>query len=268
VASATLIIAIGVHAIRAFIESFWDPSRYGHRRWVEFKKPNSKHKKAKISDVETINALIDPSSLSDASDKLRDVYNGDFISLFAAVSPEEDFVETYKYLALRASGLNRLFVEFPMTRERIDIMKSLDGAVATKGGLHFLSWFSAVMISPHPYSHCCAAWVVSHFPEAPHPRGNRLRDNGPPNHGRMALAPRPQLPATHDASDISKASLIELNERLSTGKTAYGTCAHRLRRRLYPLTARIDRATVQPLSDRASLNSGWRVLSDCGSHSS
>jgi hypothetical protein len=79
--------------------------------------------------------------------------------------------------------------------------------------------------------------------------------------------PRSQLPATHDPSDISKASLIELNERLSTGKTVYGTSALRLRRRLHPLTGRIDRATVQPLSDRPSLNSGWRVLSEYSSHS-
>jgi hypothetical protein len=61
--------------------------------------------------------------------------------------------------------------------------------------------------------------------------------------------------------------LIELNERLSTGKTVYGTCALWLRRRLYSLTGRIDRATVQPLSNRPSLNSGWRVLSEGSSRS-
>ena len=57
----------------AFIDSFWDPSTYGHRRWVSFKKSNSKHKKKKIKDVDAINALIEPASLLDASDKIRDV---------------------------------------------------------------------------------------------------------------------------------------------------------------------------------------------------
>jgi len=80
------------------------------------------------------------------------------------------------------------------------------------------------------------------------------------NRGRTTSAPRPNLPATHDASDISKAPLIELNERLSTGKTFYGTCALWLRRRMYSLTGRINRATVQPLSNRPSLNSGWLIL--------
>jgi hypothetical protein len=46
-----------------------------------------------------------PSSDADATRDMYAIYNsGSFTSLFAAVSPEEDFVETYKYAALAAAA--------------------------------------------------------------------------------------------------------------------------------------------------------------------
>jgi hypothetical protein len=47
-----------------------------------------------------------PKKWADATTEIASIYSngsGAFVSLFATVSPEEDFVETYKYRALTAA---------------------------------------------------------------------------------------------------------------------------------------------------------------------
>jgi hypothetical protein len=69
--------------------SLWDSNLFYQRRWVAFgKRNNNKYRGGQdYDDVRTIGDI-------------EKIYDKRFLSLFAAVSPEEDFVETYKYYVL------------------------------------------------------------------------------------------------------------------------------------------------------------------------
>jgi len=75
-----------------FISTSWDPYRFHRnmRRWVEFgERAGNRPKNVNLTRTMS------------ASDKLRAVFRSRlFVSYFAAVSPEEDFVETYAHKVL------------------------------------------------------------------------------------------------------------------------------------------------------------------------
>ena len=117
----------------AFLGKSWVSSSYLRRAWVSFKDRNgSNHKSGRIKHLDEIDRQIRLGRYPEASDALRGVYGGQFASLFGSVSPDEDFVEIYKLLVLRAAGLARLHISFPISNERINVLTFLDGEVSEK----------------------------------------------------------------------------------------------------------------------------------------
>jgi hypothetical protein len=97
----------------AFLAASWDPDRFHRhmRRWVGFGEQNQNRQKN--PDVEfSLNQLrtaVRAGKIDDAFDTIRSVYRSkEFASFFASVSPEEDFVETYKYRVLADAALDRI----------------------------------------------------------------------------------------------------------------------------------------------------------------
>jgi hypothetical protein len=119
----------------AFIASSWDADRFHHNmtRWVEFGEQN--HNKQKNPDVRfnlnRLKASAARGGLNSANDVLTRVYrSGEFVSFPAAIRPEEDFVETYKYKVLLDAGSKP--VEFRLGRQNISVPKLLNSDVLSK----------------------------------------------------------------------------------------------------------------------------------------
>jgi hypothetical protein len=106
-----------------FVGQYWDKGSWQKKRYVTFRARNSKHKKSGIPEVDVIDSLI-PAAPDQAAAAIRQVYTGDFVSLFSAVSPEEDFVETYKYLILN-NRLQQLNIVFPVTGAKLNTLDAL-----------------------------------------------------------------------------------------------------------------------------------------------
>jgi hypothetical protein len=83
----------------AFLANVWDPIKahsQGQRRWVKF---GDRIRKDVYHDHS-----IDFDSLSGSTNMMTYLYHqGGLASMFAAVAPEEDFVETFKYYALASA---------------------------------------------------------------------------------------------------------------------------------------------------------------------
>jgi len=120
----------------AFLRASWESNRFydNTRRWVEF---GDQHRNVqKNPDVRlNFNRLriagrmgrLDP-----ASDAIRDVYGSkEFISVFASNSPEEDFVETYKYKVL-ADAAQKPSISFRLRGREINVLDYLDSGVPAK----------------------------------------------------------------------------------------------------------------------------------------
>jgi hypothetical protein len=88
----------------AFVNNSWEPGsvNYGNR-WTAFGQETGMRK----------HGISSPKSANLNPAMLRRIYAGGFASAFAAVSPEEDFVETYKLMILRHSPLERLQLNVP-----------------------------------------------------------------------------------------------------------------------------------------------------------
>src|SRR5262249_23148026 len=86
--------------------TLWNPTYFypGMRRWINFGDRNGNMYQDAAHDLGRVrglvNAPLDPNDLSSANDAINALLTGEFVSLFAATSPEEDFVETYKYKIL------------------------------------------------------------------------------------------------------------------------------------------------------------------------
>jgi hypothetical protein len=97
------------------------------RRWIAFGDDNGNtHRNA---GVDFLKIKSDAASSNDVNttSRVHAIYNGEFVSLFAAVSPEEDFVETYKYIALaEADGMALdLNVTFPGYTGVMDVLHTV-----------------------------------------------------------------------------------------------------------------------------------------------
>jgi hypothetical protein len=93
-----------------FGSSRWDATKFKGRRWIGVIGGNNGNKYLN-NQGDLANAKLPPnptkSDYDNATKAIQNIYGtGDFVSLFAAASPEEDFIETYKYRVLADVGLN------------------------------------------------------------------------------------------------------------------------------------------------------------------
>jgi hypothetical protein len=89
----------------AFLGASWDASRFHQnmRRWVAFgDQYHNRHKNPDAwPNLDKLRASVNRGRLDAANDAIAKVYRSkEFMSFFASISPEEDFVETYKYKVL------------------------------------------------------------------------------------------------------------------------------------------------------------------------
>lgn len=116
----------------------WDKANFraNRRRWVPFGDSRG-NRPAVAFDIRDVNRLISRGDYAGASTQIWSVYtSGKFVSPFAAVSPEEDWVETYKYKvladAMPRSGAS-LTISFPLLGTSRDTLSSVGtGGTAAK----------------------------------------------------------------------------------------------------------------------------------------
>jgi hypothetical protein len=94
--------------------TLWNPTVFypGMRRWITFGDRNGNKYQDATRDLDTIRGLVNtnPSAANAAINTLLT----EFVSVFAAVSPEEDVVETYKYKILAdVAKASNLTLHFP-----------------------------------------------------------------------------------------------------------------------------------------------------------
>lgn len=95
-----------------FIDASW--LSYSKRRWVPFAASSgARHKNTSIPEPSGISSKLNPNGYGDASKLLSQVSGTEFVNLFAAVSPEEDFIEAYKYRVYADAQLQDLTLSFP-----------------------------------------------------------------------------------------------------------------------------------------------------------
>jgi hypothetical protein len=121
----------------------WDAKRFHDkmRRWVAFDRQGNPENKHNKSNFKKIWQDVKQSHWTDAEQGIQDIYtSGEFVSLFAAVSPEEDFVETYKYKVLAAArdaktleGLN-LTIAFAAPIGPVEVLDAVRSPAADLGG--------------------------------------------------------------------------------------------------------------------------------------
>ena len=107
----------------SFISASWNADRFHRsmRRWVGFNEAYGN----KPKNVNLKNTMS-------ASDKLRAVYRSrHFVSYFAAVSPEEDFDETYTYKVL-VDAKASLGINFPQDDRTMDVLALVKQPVPAK----------------------------------------------------------------------------------------------------------------------------------------
>ena len=121
----------------AFLGASWDANIFHQnmRLWVEFGDPH--HNRPTNPDIgPNLNRLrkaVRRGRLDIANDAIADVYRSkEFVSVFASISPEEDFVETYKYKVL-ADAAQKPSVIFRLRGQEVNVLDYLDSGVpATK----------------------------------------------------------------------------------------------------------------------------------------
>jgi hypothetical protein len=119
----------------AFIGASWDADRFHHNmtRWVAF--GDQAHNRSKNRELRfnlyRLREAAERGRLDRANDLLERIYRGqEFVSLAAAIRPEEDFVETYKNKVLSDAG--RQPVEFRFGRRKVNIPDRLKSDVLDK----------------------------------------------------------------------------------------------------------------------------------------
>jgi hypothetical protein len=117
------------------------------RRWVTFNDDRgNKHKKDNKNLTDIDKDEIHKQKYDDASKDIYDIVSGDWASVFAAVSPEEDFVETYKAMALKAAGVAALNFNVTTTlygAKTVDFLSYLGnpGSITLKRKAYCISLF-------------------------------------------------------------------------------------------------------------------------------
>jgi hypothetical protein len=101
--------------------SGWDSSRFDQRRWIAFGIRNG-NKHLGGQDYDDVRAIGD----------IEKIYDKRFVSLFAAVSPEEDFVETYKYMVLADVTALKLKIDLAGAPDVLDKVRNATGNLKNK----------------------------------------------------------------------------------------------------------------------------------------
>jgi hypothetical protein len=120
----------------AFLGASWDANRFHRhmRRWVAFgdqyhnrqKNPDAEH------DLASLRSAARRGRLDLANDAITNVYRSkEFVSFFASISPEEDFVETYKYKVLADVGRNQPLA-FRLSGHDVNVLDFLDSGIPSK----------------------------------------------------------------------------------------------------------------------------------------
>ncbi len=119
----------------AIIGTSWDADRFHHNmtRWVAF--GDQSHNRPKNRELRfNLNRLREQAErgrLDRANDVLEQIYRSqEFISVAAAIRPEEDLVETYKYKVLNDAGGRP--VEFRFGRQKVSVPDRLKSGVLEK----------------------------------------------------------------------------------------------------------------------------------------
>jgi hypothetical protein len=114
---------------RDFIKTSWDHTNWRKRRWVGFGEQNRNKQRDISFDLAATRKDAANGNFAAVTDVLRKVYEvRQFASLFAAVSPEEDFADSYKYRMLSSiSAPPGLTMTFPDPKDSIpDVMGYLN----------------------------------------------------------------------------------------------------------------------------------------------
>jgi len=91
----------------------WNQNKFSPRRWITFGDGHGNAHQSSIRKFEDLRVEAgNPKNDGGTSADIQGIYNKDFVSVFAAVSPEEDFVETFKYAALADAPLTNLAITF------------------------------------------------------------------------------------------------------------------------------------------------------------
>ena len=100
------------------------------RRWVVFGGPTRRNNNQYQDAAHDLDAVI-------ASGNYRTLLSGEFVSFYAAVSPEEDFVETYKYKILAdVAQASNLTLNFP-GGTTVSVLQAVSDAAAANTNLHY-----------------------------------------------------------------------------------------------------------------------------------
>jgi hypothetical protein len=120
----------------AFLAASWDANRFHRhmRRWVAF--GDQSHNRQKNPDAgHSLDGLRNAARrgrLDPADDAITNVYRSkEFVSFFASVSPEEDFVETYKYKVLADAARDQPVI-FRLGGHDVNVLDFLDSGIISK----------------------------------------------------------------------------------------------------------------------------------------
>ena len=115
----------------------WNKNNFyqNQRRWIAFGDQNTNKHLNPVGDIGNVRDLVRAGNLAGANAAIHSIYNATLVSLFAAVSPEEDFVETYKYRVLADVGL-QLTMKFPAPVNDVinDVFQQVRGPSGELGG--------------------------------------------------------------------------------------------------------------------------------------
>jgi hypothetical protein len=117
----------------SFLGQSWDAEAFHRqmRRFVDFGTQNRNRRinPALGFDIEQLRSEVHNAAFDPVIDAVNAVYrSGEFVSLFAAVSPEEDFVETYKYIVL-AEAMGGHAMAFDLDGRKVDVFDYLASPV-------------------------------------------------------------------------------------------------------------------------------------------
>jgi hypothetical protein len=113
----------------------WDVDAFHRhmRRWVRFGDANYNVPKNLRFNLKRLRSDARKDKLESATDAIMEVYrSGEFVSFFAAISPEEDFVETYRYKVISDAARNQPII-FPLRGGEVNVLERMgSGRLADK----------------------------------------------------------------------------------------------------------------------------------------
>jgi len=106
--------------------TLWNRDLFHHnmRRWIDFGGPNPRNNNKYQDLAHDLDAIIA------SGGNFKNFLDGEFVSIYASVSPEEGFVETYKYKILAdVAQASRLRLKFP-DGSHLNVFDNMSGAAA------------------------------------------------------------------------------------------------------------------------------------------